>query len=887
LKNAKGETHLYFACGLFSHTIMDMNQLTYMMRRFFSRKPDGENPDVESLRTAFKARYHEFKLLLNANNRALEIMSEMEEALKGTRPFGMNFVSSKCTGVSTSVWQMIKHLNELSPGKYEGLSDKFEEIRKKIDPFVQHRGWLPEGPLVLPLERTDKTIADLVGGKMANLGEIKNRIVLEVSNGFVITARGYRRFMQYNDLQPEIDRRIQAADVEALDRLFDLSAVVQQLIIRSSIPQDLESAILEQYRFLEEQEGKGVTVAMRSSALGEDIAGISFAGQYRSELNVSKENILHAYKEIVASKYSLSAMSYRLNRGIRDEDVAMCVGCLQMVDAVSGGVAYSRNPVGIRDDAVVINSVWGLPKSVVEGRMTPDLFVISRTDPMEIRQKELALKGRKFVCYPDEGVCRMDLTGDEGGKESLSDAQAIELAGLAVRLEAYYGGPQDLEWALKADGSFVILQCRPLVQASAGEFLDLEDVRDLESVMFKGGIEASPGLAAGPVFVVKKDMDALGFPEGAVLVTPQALPRWATLLNRAAAVVTEQGSIAGHLANVAREFHVPALFGVHEAMARLQNGRVITVDADDRRIYDGRIEALLDRTERHKNLMVGSPVHEDLKGAAQHIVPLNLLNPDAPSFKPGSCRTLHDITRFCHEKSVHEMFRFGKAHHFPERSSKQLFVDIPMNWWILNLDDGFKEEVKGKYVRLENIASIPMLALWRGVIAFPWEGPPPVDGKGLMSVMFEATRNTALVPGVRSKYADRNYFMISKNYCSLNSRFGFHLCIIETLVSERARENYIRFQFKGGAADDQRRQKRVHFLTEILEEYGFRVQVKEDFLIASVEDQQKDHMEKALRILGYLIIHTRQLDMIMSNNERVHYYRSKISKSIDEMLTFQ
>ena len=858
-----------------------------MIRRLFSRNSDGKRLDIEGLRTEFKARYHAFKLLLNANNRALEIMAEMEEALKGARPFGMNFVSSRCTSVSTSVWQMIKHLNELSPGKYEALYESFKEIRKEINPLVKERGRLREGPLVLILDQVERTMTDLVGGKVANLAEIKNRIHLKVSNGFVITACGYQRFMAHNALQPEINRRIQATDVQALDELFDLSASLQQLIIGSSIPRDLEESIQDQYGWLEEREGRGTTVAMRSSALGEDVAGISFAGQYRSELNVSKENLFQAYKEVVASKYSLPAMSYRLNRGIRDEDVVMCVGCLRMADAVSGGVIYSRNPVNIRDDALVINSVWGLPKSVVDGNTTPDLIVISGVEPMEIRHKEIAFKERKYVCYPDEGICRMDLAGEDGAKQSLSDGQALKLARLARRLEAYYGGPQDIEWALDADGSFVILQCRPLVQASAGEFPDLKDAWEEEAILLKGGILASPGVTSGPVFVLKKDMDVMKFPDGAVLVTAQALPRWATLLNKASAVITEQGSIAGHLANVAREFSVPALFGVKKAMERLQNGRIITVDADGGRVFEGRIEGLLEKTIRPRNLMLGSPVYEALKGAAQHIVPLRLLDPDAPSFTPRNCKTLHDITRFCHEKSVHEMFRFGKDHHFPERSSKQLHANIPMNWWILNLEDGFREEVEGKYVRLENIVSIPMLALWKGITAFPWEGPPPVDGKGLMSVMFEATRNTALVPGMRSKYADRNYFMISKNYCSLNSRFGFHLSIIEALVSDRVRENYIRFQFKGGAADDERRNKRALFITEILEGCGFSVQVKDDFLMAGLEDQPKEDMEKSLRILGYLIIHTRQLDVIMSNDQKVRYYRSRINQNIDEILSVQ
>ncbi|MFC1884109.1 PEP/pyruvate-binding domain-containing protein [Thermodesulfobacteriota bacterium] len=850
------------------------------------KKGEKSPSNVNELRTAFRERYHRFKLLLKANSTALEIMAEMEEALRGYQPFGMTFVRSRATSASINVWQIVENINDLSPGKYGELYEKFKEIQIAINPFIERKKQLKSGPLVISLGDIHKGMADIVGGKIANLGEIKNRIRLEVPNGFVVTSRGYQRFIEHNDLQNEIDRMIQSADISNLDHLYTLSSGIQQLIIRSSLPEDLESSIQENYRMLEESDGGGVKIAMRSSALGEDFMETSFAGQYRTMLNVSRENIYQAYKEIVASKYGLPAMSYRFNRGIRDEGIDMCVGCMVMVDAVSSGVMYSSNPVDSLNDGIVINSVWGLPKSVVDGSADSDLFLVSKEDPTKILKREIPIKDHKFVCYPDEGICRLEVSEETGEKASISDEQALQLAKLGQRLEKYYGSPQDIEWAIKEDDSFTILQCRPLGHLKRDGFDGLERITDgTDSFLIKGGVRASPGVGAGKVFIVKKDMEALQFPVGAVLVTEQSLPRWAPLLARASAVITERGGIAGHLANVAREFGVPGLFGIKGALDVIEQNQTVTVDADALKVYKGRVKKLLSKQGKRKNLMLGSPVFECLKGASSYITPLNLLDPDSPSFTPKNCKTFHDITRFCHEKSVHEMFQFGKAHHFPERSSKQLVCEVPMKWWVLNLDDGFNEEVEGKRIQIDNIVSIPMLALWEGITAYPWEGPPPVDGRGMMSVMFEATRNPALVPGLKSGYADRNYFIISKNYCSLNSRLGFHFSTVEAMVSERATENYISFQFKGGAADSERRERRILFISDILEGYDFRVQVKEDNLIARLEGRGLDFMVRHLKILGYLTIHTRQLDMIMSNNERVYYYRRKIHDDIKKMMT--
>ena len=276
-------------------------------------------------------------------------------------------------------------------------------------------------------------------------------------------------------------------------------------------------------------------------------------------------------------------------------------------------------------------------------------------------------------------------------------------------------------------------------------------------------------------------------------------------------------------------------------------------------------------------------MHRVLEHVLSIVAPLNLLDPDAPDFRPSQCRTLHDITRFSHETSVREMFSFARGQSPSERSSKQLVVDVPMQLWVFDLDDGLRALVKGRYVHIDDIVSTPMLALWEGMHAVPWEGPPPVDTKGFMSVMFQATANPALEPATRSEYAEKNYFMVARHFCSLQSRFGFHFSTVEALVGDRAAENYVSFQFKGGAANLTRRLQRVMLVADILRENAFTVETVEDSLRARLEGLEERAMCEKLKVLGFLIIHTRQIDMVMANESSSAACRDKLRAGLAEM----
>ncbi|MFH1019977.1 MAG: PEP/pyruvate-binding domain-containing protein [Pseudomonadota bacterium] len=843
--------------------------MTFLLDRltsFFHGKPrltPGE------LQAAFRTHYKEFRALLTANNNALELMAEMEQALGPGHPFGMAFVRGNCTALSVNIYKMIHHLTRLADGRYTELDQPFRAVTKQLEQVIASRPVSAEGAAILAMAEVDASTVDQVGEKMANLGEVRNRVGLRTPDGFVITATAARRFIEANALQVEINRRLKGLDLDNLEELYTVSAGIQGLISNAPLPAELEEAILAQHRQLDTGPQTELLVALRSSALGEDSSNVSFAGQYRTQLNVSREFVGQAYREIVAGKYKSQAIVYRQQRGYRHQDVQMCVGCLRMVDAAVSGVMYSRAPDDPRSPFVIIQAAPGLACTVVDGSGASEQLRVSRTAPHSILHRASATEQ----------------------SQSLTEAQAAELATVGIRLEEHFGTPQDIEWSIDRAGLLYILQSRPLGRPASGEVQELyahgTTAADLPEPLLRDGVCASQGVGCGPVFTVRSSLDLLRFPKGAVLVIETPYPDWASLLNRAVAVVSETGQQAAHLATVAREFGIPAIFGMEQALATLENHRLITVDATAGKVYAGKIESLLALAAPKPNLMAGSPVYKILTEALIHITPLNLTDPASPFFRPEACQTLHDLTRFCHEKAVVEMFTFGERYGFNDKAAKQLVVEnSPAQWWVIDLDDGFTPDFnpESRYIHLGHITSVPMQAIWQGMTAFPWSGPPPVSLGGFGSIIFQSTRNPNLDPAVRSSMAAKNYFLISKNFCNLSVRLGYHFALVEANLGEFLTENYVSFQFKGGAADQNRRLLRIRLISEILGEFGFRVEQKVDAMTARIEKKPGPYLLERLKILGYLLIHTRQIDMVMADEGMAARYRQKIMAGLHTLL---
>jgi pyruvate, water dikinase len=850
-----------------------MIQLLQSFKKWRSRK---SGPSREETAAIFRAKYEHFKQLLASNTELLNILTDMEDKLQGQRVFGMSYVRSQSARCAFHTLRMIESLNALSRNRYSHLGPVLETINAKIKDELERRREAPITDLVLPYTKIQRDMVDFVGGKSANLGEVLNRVQLPVPDGFAITTRAYDTLLAHNDLVDEIHKIKMELDINNPESIQTVSEDIQRLIIAAKVPAELEEAIIDGYRQLTRRlcdagfDCSSPPVSMRSSAIGED-SELSFAGQYLSLLNVPEHQLLQSYKYIVASLYTPRAISYRLNKGIRDEDTAMSVACLQMVASVASGVIYSHHPYHRTEDHIIISAVWGLGPYAVDGHITPDTYVVAKDPENTVIESRISPKPVQLVNNPDGGLMEVPVDGDQCLASCLQPVQVKTLAHFAMRLEEHYRCAQDIEWALDSAGRLLVLQTRPLRLPEVGP----DDTGAVSppvkgfSVLADGSAVAFPGVGCGPAFHVDREDDLVNFPDGAVLVAKHSSPKYVLVMPKAQAIVTESGSVTGHMASLCREFQVPSLLGVPGAMNTIATGDVITVDGFSGRVYRGRVEELLALHIKREPFMKDSPVYQTLRRVADLIVPLHLLDPRSETFTPAHCQSLHDIMRFVHEKSYLEMFQISDLVSDVGAGSLKLQAPIPLDLYVIDLGGGIAGLGEHAHkVTPKHIVSAPFSALLKGMLHedLLMMRPRPVEFSGFFSVMREQMLAN---PQAVERFGDRSYAIISDKYINFSSRVGYHYSVLDAYCGQTVNKNYITFSFKGGAADDLRRNRRARSIAVVLMASDFSVDVQGDRVDARFAKYPGPEVAEKLEVIGRLLIFTRQMDMLMHNEASV------------------
>lgn len=823
---------------------------------------------VRDVSEVFRFKYTCFRDLLDSNSQILSIIADLEEKLKGHQVFGMSYIRSQASRAAFHAFRMIKSLDVLSghryPMLYPILDRIHEDIKAELGPSHEE-----EPPAyTLPLAAVTREQVDWVGGKSANLGEVKNRVGLPVPPGFAITTRAFHHFFAHGDLWDEVNKRKMEINPQDPETIDEVCRSIRELIMAAPLPPDLSQALSEAYQELAREVGGEPRVSLRSSALGED-SELTFAGQYLTCLNEPPARLAAAWREVVASLFTPRAVTYRLYQGIRDEDAAMGVCCLAMVAARASGVMYSRHPFDPLQDRVVIAGVWGLGPYAVDGTLSPDTFVVGKGPDLPLLQQEIALKPVALVAAPEGGLKEEAVPPERQAAPCLTPEQIRTLASWALRLEEHYQGPQDVEWALDEHGRLFILQTRPLkVQPRVGAAAKSPPVPGA-TLLLEGGQIACPGVGVGPVVKVEKDDDLLHFPEGGVLVARQSSPKFVVVMARTQAVITDHGSVAGHMAAVAREFGVPSILDTKTATRDLPVGQEVTVDALTARVYLGRVPELLALREERRPHMQDTPIYQILRRVADHIVPLNLLDPRSETFAPNSCRTLHDLARLVHEYSYREMFQISDLAAERGTGALKLEAPLPLDLYIIDLGGGLsRREPTSNRVTPEEVVSVPFAALLRGMLDPRLKAlePRPVEFSGLLAVMREQWLSA---PPLDDRFGEKSYAIISDKYMNFSSRVGYHFSVLDAYCGATINKNYITFAFKGGAADEERRQRRVRAIARILTALDFTVEVTSDRLDARLAKYDCGVIQERLEELGRLLIYTRQMDMLMASEASV------------------
>jgi phosphoenolpyruvate synthase/pyruvate phosphate dikinase len=409
---------------------------------------------------------------------------------------------------------------------------------------------------ILPLSATTATDSNRVGPKAANLARLMHA-GLPTPGGFCITADAYHRQIAHLGLA-DLVGAYPAADQATQRRL---SVEIRLKLYQGDLAPDLRAAIVKAWN----EQTK--PAAVRSSALIEDRADTSFAGQFESFLGVTDEKeFLTALRACWAALWTTNARRSMAQHGLDPAGTAMAVLVQPLVAARASGGGLSETAEG----QMLLSATWGLGSTIAQGEVVPDRIVLSRQG--FLRSNEAGRKHHREACVHGAGTMSQAVPDELTRAACLEAGQATALGRLMRKAEGVLGMPVEIEWALDDEG-FKLLQARPLRVQPA-------HVPDEIWLKHPGlnGHPAGVGWGSGRAVVVNCECELSRVAPGDILVTRVAGPALSHILPRVGGVVAELGGSTSHLASLARERGIPMVLGVLDATARIPDGAQVAVD---------------------------------------------------------------------------------------------------------------------------------------------------------------------------------------------------------------------------------------------------------------------------------------------------------------------
>jgi pyruvate,water dikinase len=823
------------------------------------------------LRAALPARrrpveevFGEFRAVMAAHDQALEIVADIGEKLGGEYLFDAQYLRDAYARLAARVAEMIEGFDRLVEGRHPGLGRARDLIDREVRRLLYDLT-PPGGALVLPLEEMTWERSAEVGGKISKLAEVRNHLGLRVPEGFGVTTGAFDAYIRHNG----IDRLLQTT---AAGGSAAWGPTVHERVLQGELPAALADAVAAALAALAARHGPSARLAIRSSAVGED-GDYSFAGQFATVLNVPLEPgaVAGAYRTVLASLYTDGALTYLRHLGMDPAASRMAVGCLLMVPARASGVLYTRDPEA-PGSRLIISAAWGLGAAVVEGSAEADQLVVARDPALSLVQTRIGRKSLTTVPAEDGATRGVPTPEAERDAPALSPQQALELARQALRIESHFRRPMDVEWALDGSGRFFILQARPLRFRESGAAAGAGAPPAAQPVARLAGTVVQRGTAAGKVFVLRSLEDVQRVPRGALLVARHDSSEFISAMPIVAAIVTEVGSPTSHMAALCREFRLPAVVNAGPATAVLADGRDVTLVADEQgaAIYEGLVPELL-RTAQAAAEMKDLYEFRRKRSVLTYLTTLTLVDPDAAAFTPAGCRSLHDILRFVHEKALQELLE-GARRGVGGRAMVRLELPVPAGILAVDIGGGLAPAAGASSAGPDRVASLPLRAVLAGLLRpGAWHTESIALGMGdlLGSVMrMPDLADAAACPSC-------NVAVVSREYLNLSIKFGYHYSVLDAIATADPRRNHVYFRFSGGATDMAKRSRRLELIALILRHFGFAVRIKGDLLVARLDGADAERTRSALDQLGRLMAYTRQLDAVLTSDERAAAYAAK------------